>query len=300
MLDENCGNDKLKGVLFKENFRFSDYTTYGLGGTAKAAYFPKTEEAAAKVFEYLNYSGEKFAVIGCGSNVLAADGIFNGCVICTKYLSGIKEYGGYLYCLSGTTVAQLLKFCVQNGIGGYEYLAGIPATLGGLALMNGGISEKHISENVVSVRIFKDNFSELSNENCEFGNKHSIMRDINAIITSIKLSKNAVPREAVRENIQKYLLKRRLQPKGKSCGCVFKNPPNNSAGKIIDEAGLKGLKIGGAEVSSKHANFIINNGGSANDVYRLIRTVKRKVYEFCGIMLEEEVIYIGEFNDFDS
>ena len=126
------------------------------------------------------------------------------------------------------------------------------------------------------------------------------MCDINALILGLNLSKNAVLRETVKENIQKYLSKRRNQPKGKSCGCTFKNPPNLSAGKLIDEAGLKGLKIGGAEVSSSHANFIINNGDSACDVYRLIQTVKRRVFEFCGITLEEEVVYIGEFNYFDS
>lgn len=300
MRDDYSVYGGLEGILFNKDFRFSEYTTYGLGGRAKGAFFPKTEEEAAKVFDFLISRGERFTVLGGGSNILASDGYFDGYVIGTKYLSGIKECNGYLSCLSGTTVAQLLKFCAEKGFGGYEYLAGIPATVGGLALMNGGIPEKHIAEDIISVRIFDNKFAELSNENCKFGNKHSIMRDINAIITGIKLSKNAVPREAVKENIQKYLFKRRLQPKGRSCGCVFKNPPKKSAGKLIDDAGLKGFKIGGAEISSSHANFIINNGGTANDVYRLIQTVKSRVFEFCGILLEEEVIYIGEFNDFDS
>lgn len=285
--------------MLNENFRFSDYTTYGLGGTAKAAYFPKTEEEAVLIFKKLRESGEKFVILGGGSNILAADGYFTGAVLCTKFLRGIRENDDGLYCLSGTTVADLLKFCEEKGYGGYEYLAGIPATLGGLALMNGGLPEKHISEDIISVRLFCSNLCEFSNKNCKFGNKHSIMRDINALILGINLSKNAVPREAVKENIKKYLSKRRSQPKGKSCGCVFKNPPNLSAGKLIDEAGLKGVKIGGAEVSSEHANFIINRGGSANDVYRLIQFVKRRVYEFCGVTLEEEVVYIGEFNDFN-
>ena len=276
------------------------YTTYGLGGKVKRIYFPKTEEEAAAVFKYLNDGGEKFFVLGNGSNVLAADGDIDYTVICTKYLSGIIEKDNSLYCLSGTTVKQLLDFCVQKEIGGFEYLAGIPATVGGLALMNGGIPEKHISEDIISVSIFDGNFKDLPNEKCKFGNKHSTMRDINAIILGVYLSKNAVPREAVKENITKYLLKRRNQPAGKSCGCVFKNPPNQSAGRLIDKAGLKGSKIGGAEVSLKHANFIINRGGTSADVYRLIQFVKRRVFECCGILLEEEVIYIGEFNDFDS
>ncbi len=300
MLYDNFSNNGLDGILCRQNLSLGSYTTYGLGGKVKRIYFPKTEEEAAAVFKYLNDGGEKFFVLGNGSNVLAADGDIGYTVICTKYLSGIIEKDNSLYCLSGTTVKQLLDFCVQKQIGGFEYLAGIPATVGGLALMNGGIPEKHIAEDIISVSIFDGNFKDLPNEKCKFGNKHSTMCDINAIIVGVNLSKNAVPREAVKENIKKYLLKRRRQPAGKSCGCVFKNPPNQSAGKLIDEAGLKGCKIGGAEVSLKHANFIINRGGTAADVYRLIKLVKRKVFEFCGVLLEEEVIYIGEFNDFDS
>lgn len=300
MLYDNFSNNGLDGILCRQNMPLGSYTTYGLGGKVKRIYFPKTEEEAAAVFKYLNDGGEKFFVLGNGSNVLAADGDIGYTVICTKYLSGIIEKDNSLYCLSGTTVKQLLDFCVQKQIGGFEYLAGIPATVGGLALMNGGIPEKHIAEDIISVSIFDGNFKDLPNEKCKFGNKHSTMCDINAIIVGVNLSKNAVPREAVKENIKKHLLKRRRQPAGKSCGCVFKNPPNQSAGKLIDEAGLKGCKIGGAEVSLKHANFIINRGGTAADVYRLIKLVKRKVFEFCGVLLEEEVIYIGEFNDFDS
>lgn len=300
MLYENFKNGELKGIAFSKNFRFSDYTTYGLGGKVKMAFFPKTEEETIAVIKFLQNCREKFTVLGGGSNVLAADGYFDGAVISTKYLRGITENYGSLYCLSGTTVTELLKFCTEKGIGGFEYLAGIPATLGGIALMNGGIPEKHISKDILSVRIFTDKLLEFSNENCNFGNKHSTMRDINCVILGLKLSKIAVPREAVKNNIKKFLYKRSGQPKGKSCGCIFKNPQNQSAGKLIDEAGLKGLKIGGAEVSSNHANFIINKGATASDVYRLIQTVKRKVFEFCGVMLEEEVVYIGEFNDFDS
>lgn len=110
-----------------------------MGGTAKIAYFPKTQEEAIAVFRFLKDGGEKFVILGGGSNVLAADGNFDGAVISTRSLRGIEETENGLYCLSGTTVADLLKFCIKRGYGGYEYLAGIPATLGGLALMNGGL-----------------------------------------------------------------------------------------------------------------------------------------------------------------
>ncbi len=293
-------NLSLSGIKKLCNFKFSDYTTYRLGGAAKAAYFPETEAEAAAVFDYLKEAGEKYTVLGKGSNVLVADGFYDGFVICTKFLRGIIKEEHCIYCRAGTTVAELLKFCIKEGIGGLEYLAGIPASIGGLALMNGGILEKHISENVSSVTIYDGKTRELSKEECNFTHKHSIMRDIDCVVLGVKLSFSAVPREAVKEKVQYYLKKRQSQPKGKTCGCVFKNPPDASAGMLIDKAGIKDLKYGGAEVSSQHANFIVNNGAKASDVYNLIAEVKRRVYDFCGVTLEEEVIYIGDFDDFDG
>lgn len=290
----------LSGIKKLCNFKFSDYTTYRLGGAAKAAYFPETEAEAAAVFDYLKKAGEKYTVLGKGSNVLVADGFYDGYVICTKFLRGIIKDDNGIYCRAGITVAELLKFCIKEGIGGLEYLAGIPASIGGLALMNGGILEKHISENVSSVTIYDGKTRELSKNECNFAHKHSIMRDIDCVVLGVKLSFSAVPREAVKEKVQYYLKKRQSQPKGKTCGCVFKNPPDASAGMLIDKAGIKGLKYGGAEVSSQHANFIVNNGAKASDIYNLIAEVKRRVYDFCGVTLEEEVIYIGDFDDFDG
>lgn len=298
----NLGKDRNKisdGVLTEKGFSFEKNTTYCLGGRAKAAFFPNSAEQAVAVYNYLTNSGEKFIVLGGGSNVLAADGNYNGYVISTKLLNRIFTDCDYIYCQSGVTVAALIKFCLDNGLGGYEYLAGIPATLGGLALMNGGIPERHIGEDILSVDYFDDQRYEILNKNCNFGNKYSTMRDIKGLILGLKLSKYAVLRETSIQKLKYFIEKRKNQPHGKSCGCVFKNPTGDSAGRLIDSAGLKGLRCGGAFVSEKHANFIINDGGTASDVFSLIRIVKNNVYERFGVMLEEEVIYIGEFNETD-
>ena len=287
----------VKSVKAEVNFDFSKHTTYGLGGIAKIAYFPSNEEEAVTVYKYLKKHGEKFVILGKGSNLLVSDKYFDGAVICTKYLQGIEIDGNCLKILSGTTVQQLLSFCVKNGITGFEYLAAIPASIGGLAVMNGGTSDKRIASNILSIKVFDGKMRELSNKNCNFGNKHSTMSDINALILAVYAGFEWEKPEKVEGNISYYLCQRKGQPRGKSCGCVFKNPEGLSAGKIIDDAGLKGMKIGGAEVSREHANFIINNGGSSSDVYSLIKAVKKSVYEKTGINLEEEVIYIGEFND---
>ena len=287
----------VKSVKSEPNFDFSKHTTYGLGGRAKTAYFPQNEDESVAVYKYLKSSGEKFVILGKGSNLLVSDEYYDGSVICTKYLQGVEIEGNCLKILSGTTVQQLLSFCVKNGITGFEYLAAIPASIGGLTVMNGGTSDRRIASNILSVKVFDGKMHEFSNKNCNFGNKHSTMSDINALVLAVYAGFEREKPEKVEENIDFYLNKRKMQPKGKSCGCVFKNPEGFSAGKIIDDLGLKGMKIGGAEVSREHANFIINNGGSSADVYALIKAVKNTVYETTGINLEEEVIYIGEFND---
>lgn len=192
-----------------------------------------------------------------------------------------------------------MDYCILNGLEGLEYLAGIPASIGGLTLMNGGINCTRIESNVTEVLVYDGKSHNLKLEDCKFGNKHSTMCDINAIILSVSLKVTKSTKEKVKNSVNYFLNLRKAQPKGKSCGCVFKNPENISAGRIIDETGLKGLQFGGATVSKEHANFIINESGTAKDVYKLICEVKKRVYERYKEKLEEEVIYIGKFNETD-
>ena len=285
----------------KENFSLARLTTYGLGGVCNCAYFPKDEYEAHIIFDELQASKENFYVLGRGSDILAADGKLNLSVICTSSLLGLERVGNCtIKVSSGTTVANLLKYCKKEGLSGIEYLAGIPASLGGIACMNAGAAGIYISENILSVDIYDGKKRVLANKYCNFGDKHSIMRDITCIIDSVTLSLFKSTPDKVESNISKYLKARRNQPKGKSCGCVFKNPKGISAGKIIDECGLKGFYFGGAQVSHEHANFIINNGAKSRDVYELIQLVKSEVFKKTGLFLEEEVVYIGEFNETDS
>lgn len=287
--------EKVKKVT---DFYFSKNTTYGLGGRANVAYYPKTITQAVAVFDYLKASGQNFITLGNGSNVLASDKNYDGAVIVTKQLSGIYRTGNNtFFCRAGTTVSSLLKYCKANGFGGLEYIAGIPATIGGLVYMNGGAGGKYVASNIVKVKFYDGKMHVFSNKNCCFGNKYSTMRDINCLILGAEFSFEPKSSEDIQCDIDTFLKRRSFHPKGKSCGCVFKNTGVVSVGKLIDEIGLKGLSIGGAIVSQEHANFIINRGGSSADVYRLIREVKQRVFEKTGILLEDEVVYIGEFND---
>lgn len=290
----------LKTVKTDGNFSFSKHTTYGLGGLAKIAYFPINIEESKAVFDYVTSNYDNFCIIGNGSNLLASDDCYDGAVISTKKLNGISYENGVLKCMGGATVGAVLSYCKSAGLSGLEYLAGIPASIGGLAYMNGGINGFHLGDNVQSVLIYDGNLKELSNKNCNFGNKHSTMRDINALILRIDLQVKSSNVKEIEEKYNYFINRRRGLPQGRSCGCVFKNPEGFSAGKLIEEAGLKGLRCGNAFVSGEHANFIINDGAGSREVYLLIGEVKRRVYEKFGVLLEEEVVYIGEFNETDG
>lgn len=292
-------NEKaLAKVNREENFSFADRTTFGCGGRAKCAFYPSDFREMRAVYDALSSAGERIFVLGNGSDVLASDRGFEGYVICTKNFRGIFRTGANtLFCRAGTQVSALMEYCKISGFSGLEYLVNIPATIGGITYMNGGAFSHSISDNVTTVKFYDGKIRSFMQKNCKFGYKYSTMRDINGIISGVELKFTQSTSQIVAEKICEYKSARSAQPAGRSCGCVFKNPDGLFAGKLIEEAGLKGVKIGEAYVSPNHANFIINGGNSAADVRRLIELIKRKVYEKFSVALEEEVVYIGEFDE---
>lgn len=282
-------------------YNFSNNTTYGLGGNAKVAYVPKTIWQAKCAYDVIKKSGENCLILGLGSNVLVSDCGYDGSLISTREMRGIiKVDENRLFCLAGTKLCDLLKYCKNNNLSGLEYLYGIPATVGGAAYMNAGVCGYAIGDNISKVAIYNGKNSILSRKDCNFTYRHSTMRDINAIILSIIVNVSNGRSEEIEEKINFFKDRRAHLPKGKSCGCVFKNPDGQSAGYLIEAAGLKGFSIGGATVSQNHASFIINRGGTASDVKAVIDFVKRVVFDKFGVCLSEEVVYIGEFNDFNG
>ena len=288
--------DRFAEVKRLYNFDLAANTTYGCGGKARVAYFPKDESEAASVFSRLKENGERFFVLGGGSNVLAQDGMLCGAILSSAAMRTITYLpDGNLLCGAGVKVSELLALCQKEGFCGLEYLAGIPATVGGIAYMNAGAGGKSISENVVYVRLFDGVFRNLNVKECDFTYRHSAMRDINCLICEVCLSVSRSTSEDVSLAIRERILKRSSLPKGRSCGCVFKNRHGVSAGMIIEAADLCGARFGGAQVSCEHANFIINRGSRSADVYALIRHVQRVVRKRMGVSLNEEVCYIGDF-----
>lgn len=279
-------------------FTFESNTTYKLGGKANISYFPQNICQAVNAFKLCKELGYNTLILGKGSNVLASDSGFDGAVISTKRLSGIiRLKNNRLFCLAGTPVSTLLNYCKKQGLSGVEYLTKIPATIGGAAYMNAGAAGKYIGEKISKVLLYTDKKVYFNNTQCNFTYKHSTMRDIKCLILAVVLQLESKPVEEVNRNLEHFLSLRQHLPKGRSCGCVFKNGGGYFAGELIEKAGLKGIRCGSAVVSPQHANFIISEGTSANDVKQLIELVKYFVMLKFGVELEEEVVYIGDFNE---
>jgi UDP-N-acetylmuramate dehydrogenase len=202
--------------------------------------------------------------------------------------------GDNVFVYAGVTSREFLRACKRENRCGAEFLIGIPCTLGGALYMNAGAGGKYISEIVESVMVFRGGKEcVLSLKDCEYDYKHSIFMQNDDVIlgASLRLEKSSL--EEIEKEEQYYLFRRKHLPKGKSMGCVFKNPPNAYAGDLIERSGLKGLRIGGAKVSNEHANFIINEGNAtSSDIKSLIALIKNAVRSQYGVCLEEEICYL--------
>lgn len=278
-------------IVCETPFDFTKHTTIGCGGIAKRAFFPRCEEElCALAARY----GKQAWVLGNMSNVLPMDEDTDKTVLCTKKMSAIRITPQGVYVEAGTTSGKLLRFMQSVGYGGVEFLAGIPCTLGGIFFMNGGAGGRYIAQYVESVRVYRDGqMIDLAVSDCEYAYKQSVFMHTNDVILGGTLRLKRSTPQAVKTEISEWLEKRAHLPKGKSMGCVFKNPTGFTAGALIDGAGLKGLRIGGATVSTQHANFIINdNHATARDIHTLIGQIKEKVLQRYNVALEEEIRYL--------
>lgn len=287
-------SELLPDIPFEENFSLAKYTTIGVGGTVNA-FFPQTVSQLTTLSGVCERCNIPFFVFGGGSNVLPPDGDCEKIAVVPKAFNRIACEGEYLTAESGVTVGKLLAVCVEKGLSGLEFLTGIPAQVGGLVCMNGGTGEGHISDVLESVTFLRGKkFFTCGNADCGFSYKNSIFQHERCVILSARFRLKMLTSEKVREEISRTASLRAHLPKGKSMGCVFKNPyASLSAGQLIDACGCKGWKEGGAVVSLQHANFILNEGNaSAADIKRLIERIKNHVYQSTGIVLQEEIRYI--------
>ncbi len=275
-------------------FDFSTNGTMGVGGVAPIALFPQNEREMLQILDMLTERNLPFVTVGNLSNTLVAEGKIERVVVCTKQMRFCRVSGEYAYAESGVTSGRLLHRCIDAGLSGAEFLSGIPCTLGGAVYMNAGVSGKYLSEIVESVRVFRNGTVQtISKEDCQFAYKNSVFMHRGDVILGATLHLQSKTQLHVREQIAYYREKRAHLPSGKSLGCIFKNPKGEIAGRLIENSGLKGLRIGGAVVSLEHANFIINDqSATAQDIRTLIQIIKSAVYAQYKITLEEEIRYL--------
>lgn len=280
-------------IYTESPFDFAKHSTIGCGGFARMAYYPQTEQEAVYLLSTLK---DGWVTVGNLSNVLPSDEGTNRAVICTKKLTEIREKTDGVFVSAGVTSGALLRYMKDVGYTGAEFFAGIPCTLGGMLYMNGGAGGKYVADIVKNVRVIREGVAvDLPVEECEYSYKHSVFMCTDDFILGALLHLEKADKQTITEEISRWLAKRAHLPKGRSMGCVFKNPQGVFAGALIEGAGLKGARVGGAKVSELHANFIINDKDATSEEIRvLIQKIKTAVYEKYGVTLQEEIRYIKE------
>lgn len=282
-----------------QNADMRQYTTLKLGGTADWLAFPRSAAEIAELFAEAGAAGLPVTVIGHGSNLLVLDGGIRGLVIrIDKNMKNIRREGNRLTAAAGAMLGAVAGFAAENGLTGLEFASGIPGTVGGAVTMNAGAYGGEMKDVVVRVDGILPDGTEmsLSGEEMRFGYRRSAVKDLNLIVTEVTMELAEGDPAAIRAKMSELNRQRaEKQPLDvPSAGSTFKRPEGFYAAALIDQCGLKGYSVGGAQVSMKHAGFLVNSGDSSRDYLELVRTVQRIVRERAGVELEPEIRIIGE------
>lgn len=272
-------------------------SSFRVGGVCPLSVLPDSVDALTLSVRLLREEGIPFRVVGNGSNLLFGDGTLSGALILTKGVCSIKQEENRLTADCGVTLASLARFAASRSLSGLEFAAGIPGTVGGALYMNAGAYGGEMSHVVLrSIALNTETGEVLEITVHDFGYRTGIYKKNPSLLClRAELSLVEGDREAILETMQSLAVARReKQPlEYPSAGSYFKRPEGHFAGKLIEDCGLKGLRVGGAEVSLKHAGFVINRGAAtAEDVLSLEETVRERVFERFGVTLEREVEWI--------
>ena len=279
----------------------SRHTTFRTGGPASCFIRIGSVEQLQQMLTYLNKLEQEYYIVGNGSNLLVSDKGYNGVILSmTGAYNQIECRGNIITAGAGAVNSQVAAVARDNSLTGFEFAAGIPGTIGGALVMNAGAYGGEMKQVVKTVDILnpEGEIMTLDNETMEFGYRTSAVKNTRHIIIQTTLELQKGNQEEIKATMEDLAARRRdKQPlEYGSAGSTFKRPEGHFAGKLIQDAGLRGESIGDAQVSEKHCGFIINRGNaSASEVYELIKRVQARVYENSGINLETEVIMLGEF-----
>ena len=275
--------EKLNLGKSEKDISLSTLTTYKTGGIAKLVVYPNNINNLKQLLKLIHKHNIKYFILGKGSNTLFSDKEFNGVIIKLDKLNNFEIKETEIYVESGMILSKLVQESIKNELTGLEFAIGIPGTIGGAIYMNAGAYGNNMSNIVKSVIVLNEKFQikEIPLEKLKFDYRYSIFQDNkNLICVAANIKLEHGNHDEIASKIKENLLKRKnSQPlEYPSAGSVFRNPEGNYAGKIIEELGLKGKNIGGAEISTKHANFIINkNNASSSDILNLIKLVQKEV-----------------------
>ena len=292
----------MKSINFEEKIKLSNYTTIKVGGLAEYFATPSTSDDFYNLIKWAYCNKKECRIIGAGSNVLINNIVLRGLTICTKKMRSIKvnSVSGIVEADAGVMLPTMSNILAKQGLKGGEWTVGIPGTVGGAICMNAGSLNLSLANNLLSVKVIDTKsleIFEIPKRDINFQYRFSPFQQNNQIIISAKMlfeTRGNIEEllETTRKNLER---KKETQPYDlPSFGSVFKNPTNTYAGKLIEELGLKGLKIGGAEISTVHGNFIVNqSSANSQDIKDLITVIQQKVLQKKGIFLQPEVRMIG-------
>ncbi len=292
--------DYLPDVEVRKEEPMAKHTSFRVGGPAKRMAFPETGEQMVLLLSMARECEARPLVLGNGTNLLVPDGGLDRLVIAASGLGGLEagEEPGSLVAESGVPLAKLADFACKQGLTGLEFAHGIPGTVGGGICMNAGAYGGELKQAVTGVSALfpEEGVRFLSGEELAFGYRRSFLTEYTeAVVLRAVFRLSPGDPEAIRETMRDLMARRKAsQPlEWPSAGSTFKRPEGHFAGTLIDQCGLKGLTVGGAQVSGKHAGFIINRGGAAcADIKELIRQVQETVFEKTGVRLEPEVKFV--------
>ncbi|MBT5346742.1 UDP-N-acetylmuramate dehydrogenase [bacterium] len=283
-------------MIIKENFELKDLCTFSIGGRAKFLCLIKTKTDLKEAISKARSENIKVHIHGGGSNTLYSDKDLDLLVIKMNNI-GVNHNNDHLEVLSGTPWSYLLNYCLKNKLYGLEPLMGIPGSIGGAVYGNAGAHGMEIKDAIVEIECFdleSNEFINIDLENFDFKYRYSdFKKKKNLIIWSIKLacSSDSNSKNGSLEEYKNFRLEK--QPQGKTTGSFFRNPENDSAGRLIEAAGLKGYVIGGIKSSEKHANFFINfNNATFKDVIDLKNLIQKRVFDEFGVNLIPEIITV--------
>ena len=291
--------------LIHENIPLAPFSSMKVGGLARYYFAPQSLVDLKWGLSWAETRQQNIFVLGNGSNIVFSDWGFNGLIIhLTKSLSNIQWNNNIVIVEAGAKLSTLTRQSLHRGLSGIQRLIGIPGTVGGGTYINAGAFQQELGQSIIKVISYtpEGDKKERNREQCCFGYRHSVFCDVFEIIVEVHINLCQSTCSLVKTESKEILEKRKVkQPLNfPSAGSMFKRPKNNYAGTLIEKAGLKGLQIGGAQVSEKHANFIINIGNAkAQDIYNLKQKVINEVAEKFGVMLENEVRFIGKFTSQD-